>query len=195
MRHKLQKLALYKSSILKTLTDKLLVYKAKNGDKEAFGKLYQKYLDSIYRYIFFRVNQDKKIAEDLTQAVFYKALEKLDSFDEEIAGFRPWIYKIAHNLVIDHYRNFRQTTTLNEMLADEDHKFEEKILQNMQVQNIYKAMNKELTEEQKQIIILKFVNDLSNKEIALILNKNEEAIRSLQYRALQNLRKTIKKHE
>jgi RNA polymerase sigma-70 factor, ECF subfamily len=195
MRHKLQKLALYKSSIFKTLTDKLLVYKAKNGDKEAFGKLYQKYLDSIYRYIFFRVNQDKKIAEDLTQAVFYKALEKLDSFDEEIAGFRPWIYKIAHNLVIDHYRNFRQTTTLNETLADENHKFEDKILQNMQVQNIYKVMNKELTEEQKQIIILKYVNDLSNKEIALILNKNEEAIRSLQYRALQNLRKTIKKHE
>ena len=83
---------MYKKSALNSITDKILVYRAKRGDKEAYGKLYLKYIDSIYRYIFFRVNQNHEEAEDITEIVFFKAWEKFATFDEQAGGFQAWIY-------------------------------------------------------------------------------------------------------
>lgn len=187
MRHKFDFSSLYNRSPLKAFADKLLVFKAKGGDKEAFGKLYLKHLDSIYRYIFFRVNQDREQAEDLTETVFFKAWEKLDSFDEQGIGFRAWIYKIAHNLVIDHYRDSKHKVEFSEAIPDESQNVEEKVFQESESKNLLKAI-KQLSEEQREIITMKFIEGMSNREICKIINKSENAVRALQYRALKTLR-------
>jgi RNA polymerase sigma-70 factor, ECF subfamily len=194
MRHKLRKPALFNSSVFELLTDKYLIVRAKKGDREAFGKLYQRHLDSIYRYIFFRVNRDQKNAEDLTETVFFKALDKLDSFDENGLGFRPWIYRIAHNLVVDYYRRYKKHVALGEAIPDENQNVEEKIFREFEIKNTLKAMDS-LTGEQREIIIMRFVNGLSNREIAKVLSKKEDAVRSMQYRALTSLRKIVKSYE
>ena len=84
---------MYNKSALNIISDKILVYKAKRGDKEAYGKLYLRYFDAIYRYIFFRVSQNHEEAEDITEIVFFKAWEKFATFDEQPAGFRAWIFQ------------------------------------------------------------------------------------------------------
>jgi len=195
MRHKFNISSLYKQSFemqnpLTALSDRWLVHKAKRGDKEAFGKLYRKYLGTIYRYIFFRVNQDRPQAEDLTEMVFFKSWEKLDKFNEHGPGFRAWIYTIAHNLVIDYYRESKLQVELNEAIPDESQNIEEKVFQDLENKNLMEAI-KQLSEEQREVIIMKFIERLSNKEISRILNKNEVAIRALQYRALKNLKQIL----
>ena len=190
MRHKFKISSLYKQSLLNSLSDKLLVHKAKRDDKEAFGKLYLNHLDSIYRYIFFRVNQEREQAEDLTEIVFFKAWEKLDNFDEDGVGFRAWIYKIAHNLVIDHYRDNKKRVELNDSIPDESQNVEEKVLKDLESKNLLKAIE-QLSEEQREVITMKFIEGLSNKEISKVLNKHEDAIRALQYRALKVLKQIL----
>jgi len=190
MRHIFNISSLYYRSPLKSFSDKLLVHKAKRGDKEAFGKLYLKHLDSIFRYIFFRVNQDSQQAEDLTEIVFFKTWEKLESFDEQGVGFRAWIYKIAHNTVIDYYRESKQNVQLNEAIPDESQNVEEKVLQESESKNLLRAI-KQLSEEQQEVITMKFIEGMSNKEISKILNKNKDAIRALQYRALKVLKQLL----
>ena len=195
MRHKFLKTALHNKSLIKSFfADKILVKKVKKGNKEAFGSLYKRHLDSIYRYVFFRVRKDQKVAEDITQSVFFRALEKIDTFDEEGVGFRPWIYKIAHNSVIDYYRKYKNQTGLTETLIDESQNVEEKTLKDFEVQNVLNALDL-LSDEQRQVIIMRFVSGLSGKETAKALGKNEEAIRSMQYRALKTLRKILNNNE
>ncbi len=170
-----------------SLPEWVLVQKAQRGSKEAFGKLYELYVEKIYRYIFFRVNQDKHTAEDITEVVFIRAWEKLHMFRK--GSFQAWLYTIARNAVIDHYRSDKPTAMLHENIAEEtDH--EEKVFLSIEVEKVMKSMQK-LTEEQQEIITLKFINDMSNKEIAKILKKKEDAIRALQYRALQALREEL----
>lgn len=172
------------------ISDKILVEKAKNGDREAFGKLYLKYLDTIYRYIFFRVNQDIQTAEDLAEVVFFKAWQNIVNFAEQDAFFKAWLYKIAHNVVIDHYRTENKPAVLKEELINENDNVLEDFERKIEIAALMKAINK-LSDEQKQIITLKFIEGLSNKEMLQILNKKEEAIRALQYRALKKLKELL----
>lgn len=190
IRHKIQIFSLYRKNLFKVISDRILVRKAKRGNRQAFGTLYLRHLDSIYRYIFFRINQDSQEAEDLTEIVFFNAWEKLDYFDEDGVGFRAWIYKIAHNLVIDHYRFSKKRVELSETITDENQNIEEKVIQNLESKNLLKAIDK-ISEEQREVITMKFIEGFSNKEIGRFLNKNEDAIRALQYRALKNLRKIL----
>ncbi|OGG27253.1 hypothetical protein A2960_00335 [Candidatus Gottesmanbacteria bacterium RIFCSPLOWO2_01_FULL_39_12b] len=185
-------LSLYKKkkSALNIFTDKILVYKVKKGDKEAYGKLYLKYFDSIYRYIFFRVNQNRQDAEDITEIVFFKAWKGFEAFDEERAGFRAWIYKITHNQVIDFYKKDNRKTTLDETVIDEKQNLEENVLQNLEHEHTLKAIEK-LPLDQKEIIIMKFIEGLSNQEIGSVLGKKENAVRALQFRALKKLHKML----
>lgn len=150
MRHKIQISSLYRKNLFKvisdkqslSLRDKILVRKAKRGNKQAYGKLYLKHLDSIYRYIYFRVNQDRQEAEDLTEIVFFKAWDKLEHFDEKGHGFRAWIYKIAHNLVIDYYRDSNKRTSLNENIPDEEQGAEEKVIADFEKEALMRAIKK-----------------------------------------------------
>jgi len=173
------------------ISEWILIQKVKRGNKEAFGTLYSFYLEKIYRYIFFKVNQEIQLAEDLTEVTFLKAWEKIEQYKQEGGTFSSWIYTIARNTVIDHFREHNRLTNLQENHIDETQSMEEKIFDTIEVGRIQEAMQY-LTDEQQEIITMKFINDMSNKEIAVILGKKEEAIRAMQYRGLQELRKRLR---
>lgn len=178
---------------VETVSDAFFVAKAKRGDKNAFGQLYLKYLDGIYRYIFFRVGERKTDAEDLTETVFFNAWEHIGKYKTIEGNFRAWLYSIAHNTVIDYYRKEKyRIESLEEYIPDERGSVEDAILKKIETEEVIAALNL-LTQEQKDVIILRFIEDLSPKEIAKILKKNEEAIRALQYRAIKELQKILNK--
>jgi len=194
MRHKFQISSLYKGNLFKSISDRRLVRKAKKGNKDAYGKLYLKHLDSIYRYIFFRVGQNTHEAEDLTEIVFFKAWEKIDNFNEKGYGFRAWIYKIAHNLVIDYYRDIKRLTSLDEGIPYEGKGIEEKAIEDFEKDALMKAIEK-LSSEQKEVITMKYIEGFSNKEIGKVLNKGDDAVRALKSRALKKLRKLLSQND
>lgn len=169
----------------------LFVKKAREGNGEAFGKLYDLYMSRIYRFIFLKVGT-RQDAEDLTQQVFVNAWQHIEGYEFKGFPFSSWLYRIASNAVIDFYRTAKPSTDLEkvpeELVAhtastarDLDHAFE--------MTNVRNAIAK-LDPEHQNVIILRFVDDLSTKEIAGILNKSEGAIRVIQHRAL----KTLKTH-
>ncbi len=180
---------------LSLIPEWVLVKRAQLGEKEAFGKLYEIYLDRLYRYIYFRTGNNRELSEDLVQSVFVKAWEKLDTFGKSLpagrqGSFQAWLYTIARNTLIDHIRGARQQVALDENLADEKESVEEKVTDAVAIEQVMQKLQV-LSDEQREIILLRFVEDLSYKEIAAITEKKEDAIRALQYRALKQLRKNV----
>ncbi len=170
-----------------------LVLLAKAGDAEAFGQLYETYLDRIYRYIYFRVT-DEQTAEDLISQVFTKAWENLDRYQPSGRPFIAWLYTIAHNTVIDHYRTRKDTVAIENTisLASDAPSPHEQVELHFESDNLRAALQT-LTPEQQQVIVLKFIAGMSTDEIARHLHKSAGAIRALQMRALQALAKQMEK--
>jgi RNA polymerase sigma-70 factor, ECF subfamily len=172
-----------------------LVMQAKAGDAEAFGHLYEAYLDRIYRYICFRVT-DEQTAEDLISQVFTKAWENLDRYQPSGRPFIAWLYTIAHNTVIDHYRTRKDTVDIENTvsLASDAPSPHEQVELHFETENLRAALQT-LTPEQQQVVVLKFIAGMSTDEIAGQLRKSAGAIRALQMRALQALAKQMEKDE
>jgi RNA polymerase sigma-70 factor (TIGR02952 family) len=172
-----------------------LVTQAKAGDAEAFGHLYETYLDRIYRYIYFRVT-DEQTAEDLISQVFTKAWENLDRYQPSGRPFIAWLYTIAHNTVIDHYRTRKDTVAIENTisLASDAPSPHEQVEMHFEADNLRAALQT-LTPEQQQVVVLKFIAGMSTDEIAGQLRKSAGAIRALQMRALQALAKQMEKDE
>jgi RNA polymerase sigma-70 factor, ECF subfamily len=169
-----------------------LVRRAQAGDQECFARLYDAYMERIYRYVFFRVNDDLT-AEDITAQVFLKAWEKLDSYRDDRSPFLAWLYQVARNAVIDHHRTRKAAVALEDVNPAQisfDDDLDEKIDRQTSLQEIRAALQS-LTEEQQQVLALKFANGLSTPEIARQLGKEQGAVRALQMRALQGLAKTL----
>ena len=171
-------------------SERALITRAKRGDRDAFAGLYVRYVDGIYRYIYFRLNQDNEETKDIVSTVFLKAWKRLDTFTYHIS-FQAWVYRIAHNTLIDHYKTKKAYTRLDEIEIEVHPDDDEKLDIKIAFKNISKAMQS-LTAEQKQIITLKFIEELTNKEIAFVMNKQEDAVRALQCRALKELRRKLK---
>ena len=174
-----------------------LVFRAQNGDSAAFDELYQQYLTPLYRYIYFRVNSASD-AEDLTQTVFLKAWHSLASFKDQGKPFSAWLYQIARHVIIDYYRQHKMTT-LNQpienyawLMDDQQPEPAEKIDQQQKINLLHQLIQTVLSAEQREVVILKFINDLTTQEIAHRLNKKTAAVRALQYRALKVLRAKVK---
>lgn len=167
-----------------------LVRKAQNGDTESFAKIYDLYADAIYKYIFFRVA--KEDALDLTENVFLKVWEHLKTYKIGKKYFTSWVYKIAHNTVVDNYRMSRKTEELKEWVPDEKVDNNPIILTDRKLtnENLSKAISK-LKKRYQQIIVLKYVNELDNGEIAKVLNRSEGSLRILKFRALKALRQIL----
>jgi RNA polymerase sigma-70 factor (ECF subfamily) len=176
--------------------EKALIQAAQQGDDEACTVLYNRHYDAIYRYCYYRVG-NKDLAQDLTSEVFVRMIDKLDTFKARGRPLLAWLYTIARNLTIDVQRRQGKTVLkpLNEAsdlhTGDEedpsrgmDRKLEAKCLA---------AALRHLTEEQRQVIILKFMEDLNNSQVAVILGKTEGAVKSLQHRALRALRRAVVK--
>lgn len=166
-----------------------LVERAASGDIEAFGKLYTIYVEQIYRYVFYQV-KDKMTAEDITEEVFIKAWRAIDSCKGRGETFSSWLYRIAHNYTIDVLRSRQKRLAIEtEVTADVSYSKQEAEVR-LKRRELLEAVAR-LPQNQKQVIILKFIEGLDNQEIGQVMNKNQGAIRVLQMRALATLRQRL----
>jgi RNA polymerase sigma-70 factor, ECF subfamily len=165
-----------------------LVDRAKDGDRDAFDALYRLHVDGIYRYLQIRVGDDHD-AEDLTTQTFVKMLESIGRYNRTAVPFGAWLFRIAHNLAMDHFRaarRWRPADEVPEPLGRSAPSAEERALDSLAHERMLKLM-KRLSDDQQKVLTLKFVLDYSNGEAARILGKTEGSVKSLQHRALDSL--------
>ena len=169
-----------------------LVDRAQKGDRTALEELYLIHFDRIYSYLHVSVG-NKHDAEDLTTQTFLKMLEKIGRFRWQSAPFSAWLFRIAHNLAMDHFRSRRRwqpEAEVPEPLDSEEPSAELEAMQSIGRESMFELIEK-LSPEQQQVLILKFVFNFPNGDVANILDKTEGAIKSLQHRALASLQKQI----
>lgn len=168
------------------------VQKAVSGDAEAFARLYDAYVDELYRFVFYRVN-DKQTAEDLVSQVFLKVWDNLERYEIRGLPFKAWLFQIARNSVIDHYRTRKETVPLEPNAIakpDPTANVTQQVEQRLEGERL-RAMLEHLTEDQKEVLTLKFIHGFSTKEVANLMGKRQGAIRALQMRGLQALSEII----
>jgi RNA polymerase sigma-70 factor (ECF subfamily) len=172
-----------------------LIERAKRYDQKAISELYRRHAQSIHRYIYYRVG-DVNVAEDLTADVFLKALEGLEGFTYRGIPFSAWLYRIAHARVMDHFRKRarHELLPLDERLVATEKGPQATVEAKLDHEELQSAIA-QLTIEQQQVIILKFVEGLSNAEVARIMGKTEGAVKSLQHRGLNSLQRIMRKEE
>jgi RNA polymerase sigma-70 factor (ECF subfamily) len=173
-----------------------LVSKARLGDRDAFGILYEKYTVPIYRFIYFKVSS-KEEAEDITQVVFLKAWKSVERFKGKDTQLTSWLYSIARNCVIDHYRKKKDVLVeepeiFNSLEAKEK---TDTLSTSREAKEEVEKLLEQLPDKQREILVLRFINEVSNKEIAKIYKMRQSAIRKIQSRALATLREITKDNE
>ena len=175
-----------------TSSESELVSQAKE-DPEAFGKLYELYVEKIYNYMYYRTGNHHD-AEDLTAKAFYQALTHIDRYVDRGLPFSAWLYRIAHNLVANWYRarSRRKVITLDELTTSTVYHSQdtlpEKELESQDDQRSLLRLIRRMPEDRQQLVILKFVHQLSNQEIGQVMGRSEGAIKSLYHRTLLALR-------
>ena len=174
-------------------TDENAIPQAAQGDAEAFGYLYQKYVTAIFNYIYYRTGNQHD-AEDITARVFHRAFGHIEKYQEKGVPFTAWLYRIAHNLTANWYRDTRRRKEVSlEDHSDIPHLAElpERELEKTQEKELLLNAIRRLPQDRQQLILLKFLEDLSNGEIAVIMGKTEGAIKSLYHRSLIALRQQV----
>jgi len=166
-----------------------LVERAASSSFGAFGEIYDIFLDRIFRYVFYQV-KDRMTAEDLTEEIFLKAWEAMGKYKQKNSSFSAWLYRIAHNHVIDYFRTRRQHVALEDVTPSAPDNPEQEVEEKAMQQELAEVISS-LPPQQKQVIILKFIEGMDNVEIARIMDKREGAIRMLQMRALMALRQKL----
>ncbi len=169
-----------------------LVHRARKGDKEAFSSLYERHFDRIYRYVAIKLG-NRVEAEDMTQQVFIKAYESLGGYQYQGVPFSAWLFRIAHNQIVDYVRreSKKPTVHLDESLpivGDSNPVHEVEIKLSMEA--VAEASRK-LTKAQREVISLRFAGGLSITETAKAMGKSEGAIKALQHSAIQALRRVL----
>ena len=169
-----------------------LVERAQRGEREALEELYLLHFDRIYSYLHMSVG-NRHDAEDLTTQTFLKMLESIKKFRWRAAPFSAWLFRIAHNLAMDHFRATRRwqpEENVPEQAGEEEPSAQAQALQSIGRQSMLELIEN-LSEEQQQVLTLKFVFNFPNSDVATILGKTEGAVKSLQHRALVSLQKQI----
>ncbi len=169
--------------------DAELVRAAQQGDQQAISTLYQRHVGQVYRYVYLRVS-NAALAEDLTSEVFIRAIETLPKYEERGVPFLGWLYHIARGLIIDHYRREKRrgpTTSFDQLtLHTAGDSTEEAVMADIEKSTILQALE-HLTEEQQQVLMLRFIQGHNLDETATLMGKQEGAIKALQFRALRRL--------
>jgi RNA polymerase sigma-70 factor (ECF subfamily) len=173
---------------------RVLVERGQHGDREALEELYLLHFDRIYSYLHMSVG-NRHDAEDLTTQTFLKMLESITRFRWQAAPFSAWLFRIAHNLAMDHFRATRRwqpEEDVPEPAGETEPSAELQAFQAIGRQSMLELIEG-LSQEQRQVLTLKFVFNLPNADVATILGKTEGAVKSLQHRALVSLQKQLAK--
>lgn len=166
--------------------------KATEVNERQLVGLYEEYYGKVARYVFVRIG-DRHEAEDLASEVFLKALESLKTYQDRGLPMQAWLFRIAHNLVVDHFRkSSRQkvVTLENTELTDQSDPVEAAET-NLEIARVNQAMQS-LSEDQREVIRLRFFGGLSSKEVSQVLNKSDGAVREMQRASLEKLRNLLK---
>jgi RNA polymerase sigma-70 factor (ECF subfamily) len=174
-----------------------LVELAQGGDRDAFAQLYDRYVDTVFRYVFVRVGQ-RALAEDLTSETFIRAMRRIDTFTWQGRDIAAWFVTIARNLVADHVKSarFRFEVTTADM-RDADQRVEapeDEVLTRLRDQRLVTAI-RSLGSDQAECVTLRFLQGLSLAETAAVLGRSEGAVKQLQLRATKSLRKALEGEE
>lgn len=169
-----------------------LVMRAIEKDQDAFGELYDRHVVRVYRHIYYMVGSATE-AEDLTAQTFLRAWEAVERYQVRGAPFVSWLLRIAHNLGVSYLRSRRESSELHDGIVDHKMRVDpaSSFAQTADEELVREAILL-LREEQRQVIILRFIEDLDYKEVAEIIGKSVAAIRVIQHRALNSLRKQMK---
>lgn len=170
-----------------------LVKRAIARDRDAFARLYDRFVDKIYRYVYFKVGSRTE-AEDLTAQAFLKAWEAIGAYQYTERPFAAWLYRIAHNLVVDHFRTRRDVSSLEDLppMEERQQDLDDIISQRLTADVLRRAMTR-LTLEQQQVLVLRFLEGYSTEQVAHLMGKNPGAVRTLQHRALVGLSGVFRK--
>jgi len=172
------------------LSDEAALALAKQGDQEAYGLLYLRYVNRIYNYVYYRTGNQYD-AEDLTARVFFRAMKHIPNYTDRGLPLSAWLYRIAHNLVANWHRDNsrRKEVSLDEiLLVRPDGEHPESVLIEVEDQEKLLDIIRVLHPDRQQLLILKFVEHLSNAEVGQIMGRTEGAIKSLYHRTLLELR-------
>ncbi len=170
---------------------------AKAGDRQAFAALYRTYLPTVYKFLFYRLNNNKAMAEDMTAEVFLRALRKIEDFNWTGADFGSWLLRIARNLILDNAKSSRaRLEILNDEMpedaAGEARSTESQVMENATNSGIYTAI-KQLSPDQRDVITMRFIQGMDVTDVATALGKKEGTVRTLQFRGLKALQKLLVK--
>jgi RNA polymerase sigma-70 factor (ECF subfamily) len=179
---------------LETLSPELIA-RAQSGDPAVIGDLYDRYRLSVFRYMYYKVG-DLHSAEDLTSETFLRMIRALNGYRPQNVSFDAWLFQIARNLAIDHYRKVssRGHLSLEENMIAEQHDPDRDLDRSLTSDLLLQALAK-LSELQRDVIVLRFVNGLPVAQVAQTLHKSEDAIKALQRRALGTLREILTEWE
>jgi RNA polymerase sigma-70 factor (ECF subfamily) len=170
--------------------DTILIEQAQAGQSVAFTALYQRYVDKIYKFVFYKT-MHKETAEDLTSKVFFKVLKKINTYKEGSASFQTWLYTVARNTVIDHYRSQKKDYNIDDIwdLSNKED-IAENVEVNIQIEKV-KEYLKDLKTDQREIIMLRLWQGLSYKEIAEVIGKNEANCKVIYSRTVKKMRENL----
>jgi RNA polymerase sigma-70 factor (ECF subfamily) len=177
------------------ISDEQVLSLASQGDREAFGQLYERYVGRIYNYIYYRTGSSFD-AEDLTERVFFRALRHIRNYTDRGLPFSAWLYRIAHNLVANWHRDNsrRKEVPLDDGLMSPYHgELPENELLHSEERERLLSVIRCLPTDRQQLLILKFGEHMSNAEIAEIMGRTEGAVKSLYHRTLLSLRDDLEK--
>ena len=172
------------------MDDAELVRRAQHGNRNAIGKLYDRHQPHIFRFVWSRVRH-QQTAEDMTGEIFTRMVTSLASYQDTGIPFRAWLYRIARNLIVDHFRQHGERQPLPlaavEDMREENESMDSLLQQKITVEYVEQALD-QIDPEQREVVVMRFLIGLPLKEVALALNKSVPAVKSLQHRGLAALR-------
>lgn len=171
--------------------DRSLIERVRKGDQDAARTLFERYFDRIYNYVYARLGRAED-AEDLAIDTMTRSLTRLDLFQDQGVAFSSWVYRIAHNATIDHYRRNGRVTLvpLEDAILPQTADPAELALEQLSNEDLRAAL-RDLTDEQQQVLILRFFQDLTAAQVADIMGKSVGAVQALQHRALGSLERAL----
>lgn len=171
-----------------------LVKKTQGGNAKAFGEIYDVFFPYIHKYVYYKISEE--YVDDVVATVFIKAWTKINKYKKSTFPFSAWLFRIASNTVIDHYRTNKEFYELEERIADDNERLNPQKLteKTLDGERVHRALRK-IGKKYQEVILLRYMNDLSNREIAKIMKTNEGNVRTLQFRALKKLRSFLENQE